>query len=41
MKISKLALGNRISTVFNGQNYFFKIAGSKVLDKYYNYYLKR
>jgi hypothetical protein len=41
MNISKLASGNRISTVFNGQKHFFKIAGSKVLDEYYNSYLKR
>jgi hypothetical protein len=33
MKIFRLASGHRISTVFNGQNHFFKIAGSKVLDE--------
>jgi hypothetical protein len=36
-----LTLGKRISTVFNGQNRFFKIVGSKILDEYYNSYLKR
>jgi hypothetical protein len=41
MKKTRLALGHRISTVFNGQNHFFKIAGSKVLDEYYNSHLKR
>jgi hypothetical protein len=41
MKISKLASGHRISTAFNGQNYFFKIVGSKVLDEYYNSYLRK
>jgi hypothetical protein len=30
----KLTSGLRIPTAFNGQNYFFKIAGSKVVDKY-------
>jgi hypothetical protein len=34
-----LASGHRISTVFNGQNTFKKIAGSEVLDEYYNTYL--
>ena len=37
----KLTSGLRTPTAFNGQNYFFKIAGSKVLDKYYNSYLKK
>jgi hypothetical protein len=41
MKKTRLALVQRISTVFNGQNYFFKIAGSKVLDEYYNPYLEK
>jgi hypothetical protein len=36
-----LASGHRISTAFNGQNYFKKIAGSEVLDEYYNTYLRR
>jgi hypothetical protein len=35
-----LASGHRISTISNGQNHFKKIAGSKVLDKYYNFNLK-
>jgi hypothetical protein len=30
----------RAPTAFNGQNHFFKKAESKVLDKYYNSYLK-
>ena len=33
--------GHRISTVFNGQIHFNKIAGSKVLDEYYNTYLSK
>jgi hypothetical protein len=33
--------GHRISTVFNGQNHFKKVAGSKVLDEYYNSYLRK
>jgi hypothetical protein len=37
----KSTSGLRTPTAFNGQNYFFKIAGSKVLDKYYNSYLKK
>jgi hypothetical protein len=37
----KLTSGLRIPTAFNGQSYCFKIAGSEVLDKYYNSYLKR
>jgi hypothetical protein len=41
MKKTRLALGHSISTAFNGQNHFFKIAGSKVLDEYYNPYLKK
>jgi hypothetical protein len=36
-----LTSGHRISTVFNGQNTFQKIAGSKVLDEYYNTYLRK
>jgi hypothetical protein len=36
-----LTSGHRISTVFNGQNKKFKIAISKVIDEYYNFYLKR
>jgi hypothetical protein len=36
-----LASGHRISTVFNGQNHFKNIAGSKVLDEYYNTYLRK
>jgi hypothetical protein len=34
-----LTSGHRISTAFNGQIYFFKIAGSTVLDEYYYSYL--
>ena len=37
----KLTSGHRISTAFNGKNHFEKIAGSKLLDKYYNSHLKR
>jgi hypothetical protein len=37
----KLTSGLRTLTAFNGQSYVFKIAGSKVLDKYYNSYLKK
>jgi hypothetical protein len=36
-----LASGNRISTTFNGQKHFKTIAGSKVLDGYYNTYLRK
>jgi hypothetical protein len=36
-----LASGHRISTTSNGQNHFYKIAGSKVLDEYYNTYLRK
>jgi hypothetical protein len=32
---------HRIATVFNGQNHFKKRAGSKVLDEYYNTYLRK
>jgi hypothetical protein len=32
---------HRISTAFNGQNHFKTIAGSKVLDEYYNTYLRK
>jgi hypothetical protein len=37
----KLTSGHRISTVFNGQNHFTKIAGSTVLDEYYNTYPRK
>jgi hypothetical protein len=37
----KFTSGLRTSTAFNGQNYFFKIGRSKVLDEYYNSYLKK
>ena len=37
----KLTSGLRTPTAFNGQNYFFKIGRSKVLDEYYNSYLKK
>ena len=37
----KMTSGLRTPTAFNGQNFFFKIAESKVLDKYYNSYLKK
>jgi hypothetical protein len=37
----KLTSGHRISTTFNGQNHFNEIAGSKVLDEYYNSYLRQ
>jgi hypothetical protein len=38
----KLTSGLRARTAFNGQNYFFKTgrSRSKVLDEYYNSYLK-
>jgi hypothetical protein len=36
-----LTSGHRISTIFNGQNHFKTIAGSKVLDEYYNSYLRK
>jgi hypothetical protein len=36
-----LTSGHRISTAFNGQNHFKIIAGSKVLDEYYNIYLRK
>jgi hypothetical protein len=36
-----LTSGHRISTTLNGQNTFKKIAGSKVLDEYYNFYLRK
>jgi hypothetical protein len=32
---------HRISTAFNGQSHFKKIAASKVLDKYYSSYLRK
>jgi hypothetical protein len=42
MKWTHIDLGHRISTVSNGQNTFKKIAGSnKVLDEYYNTYLRK
>jgi hypothetical protein len=34
-------LGHRISTTFNGQNHFKKIAESKGIDEYYNTYLRK
>jgi hypothetical protein len=37
----KLTSGHRISTTFNGQNHFGKVAGSKVLDEDYNTYLRK
>jgi hypothetical protein len=36
-----LASGHRILTTSNGQNHFEIIAGSKVLDDYYNTYLRK
>jgi hypothetical protein len=36
----KLTSGIRAPTAFNGQNCFFKAAGSKVLDEYYTSHLK-
>jgi hypothetical protein len=41
MRWPQLTSGHRISTTFNGQNNLKKIAGSKVLDEYYNYYLRK
>ena len=37
----KLISGLRTPTAFNGQNHFFKIRRSKLLDEYYNSYLKK
>jgi hypothetical protein len=37
----KLTSGIRTPTAFNGQKYFFKIAGRKFRGEYYNSYLKR
>jgi hypothetical protein len=37
----KLTSGLRTPTAFNGQNCFFKMNGSKVLDEYYNTYLRK
>jgi hypothetical protein len=36
-----LTSGHRISTISNGQNHFKQIAGSKVIDEYYNSYLRK
>jgi hypothetical protein len=41
MNWPRFASGYRTSTVFNGQNGFFKIAGSKVLDRYCSSYLTK
>jgi hypothetical protein len=37
----KSTSGHRISTTFNGQNHFKQIAGSEVLDEFYNSYLRK
>ena len=41
MRWPHIGLGHRISTTFNGQNTFQKVAGSKFLDEYYNSYLRK
>jgi hypothetical protein len=41
MRWSHIDLGAQNLNGFNGQNTFKKIAGSKVLDKYYNIYLRK
>jgi hypothetical protein len=39
MRWPHIDLGAQNLNGFNGQNHFKKIAGSKVLDEYYNFYL--
>jgi hypothetical protein len=41
MKLPQVALGAQDLSGSNGQNIFQKIAGSKVLDKYYNSCLRK
>jgi hypothetical protein len=41
MRWPQIDLGAQNLNGFNGQNTFQKIAGSKVLDEYYNFNLKR
>ena len=41
MRWPQIDLGAQDLNGFNGQNHFKKIAGSKVLDEYYNSYLRK
>jgi hypothetical protein len=41
MRWPQIDLGAQDLNGFNGQNHFQKVAGSEVLDKYYNTYLRR
>jgi hypothetical protein len=41
MRWPQIDLGAQDLNGFNGQNYFQKIVGSKVLDEYYNFYLRK
>jgi hypothetical protein len=41
MRWPQIGLGAQDLNGFNGQNHFKKIAGSKVLDEYYNTYLRK
>jgi hypothetical protein len=41
MRWPQIDLGSQDLNGFNGQNHFGKIAGSKVLDEYYNSYLRK
>jgi hypothetical protein len=41
MRWPHIGLGAQDLNGFNGQNHFKKVAGSKVLDEYYNTYLRK
>jgi hypothetical protein len=41
MRWPHIDLGAQDFNGFNGQNIFRKIAGSKVIDEYYNSYLRK
>jgi hypothetical protein len=41
MRWPQIDLGTQDLCGFNGQTHFQKIAGSKVLDEYYNTYLRK
>jgi hypothetical protein len=41
MRWPQIDLGTQNLNGFNGQNHFKTIAGSKVLDEYYNTYLRK
>jgi hypothetical protein len=41
MRWPQIDLGAQISTTSNGQIHFKQITGSKVLDEYYNTYLRK